>query len=225
MLNYLWIDNDEKTASSWRESSISKSKRERQNYNHEKVAEMKLRYSREKSGIKIKQHPSTQISERNHSQKILMDVNVLRGIDLDHIAKDNIDSFVNKICTENKFLADTSSTRCIKTLCGLLNDSWKHYIYFHPEKLASPQPSILIDDENIKVYVDWSYVCSCTSIDQNIAVLVGLYFLLGLKLHPHRTTIRFLYVYLMADKNQQSHVIRRFCKEYNQTIQWWTMAR
>ncbi|CAF4753569.1 unnamed protein product, partial [Rotaria socialis] len=64
---------------------------------------------------------------------ILMDVNVLRGIDLDHIAKDNIDSFVNKICTENKFLADTSSTRCIKTLCGLLNDSWKHYIYFHPE--------------------------------------------------------------------------------------------
>ncbi|CAF4449325.1 unnamed protein product [Rotaria socialis] len=156
---------------------------------------------------------------------ILMDVNVLRGIDLDHIVKDNLDSFVNKICTENKFLADTSSTRCIKTLCGLLNDSWKHYIYFHPEKLASPQPSILIDDENIKVYVDWSYVCSCTSIDQNIAVLVGLYFLLGLKLHPHRTTIRFLYVYLMADKNQQSHVIRRFCKEYNQTIQWWTMAR
>ncbi|CAF4760669.1 unnamed protein product [Rotaria magnacalcarata] len=82
-------------------------------------------------------------------------------------------------------------------------------------KLASPQPSILIDDENIKVYVDWSYVCSCTSIDQSIAVLVGLYFLLNLKLDPHRTAIRFLYVYLMVDKGQQSNVIRRFCKEYN----------
>ncbi|CAF1518202.1 unnamed protein product [Rotaria magnacalcarata] len=284
ILNYLGIDNDEKTASSWRESLISKYKRERQNYNDEKVVEMKLRYSREKSGRKIKQHPSTQMSARNshivsllddspHTIQqidekieiikrnfqngsledenfkqlwletldyrldfiknnttadilkefsmysnpimILTDVKALSGIDLENIAKDNINSLSNKICTENKFLADTSSIRCIKTLCGLLNDSWKHYIYFYPEKLASPQPSILIDDENIKVYVDWSYVCSCTSIDQSIAVLVGLYFLLNLKLDPHRTAIRFLYVYLMVDKGQQSNVIRRFCKEYN----------
>ncbi|CAF4022766.1 unnamed protein product, partial [Rotaria magnacalcarata] len=202
ILNYLGIDNDEKTASSWRESLISKYKRERQNYNDEKVVEMKLRYSREKSGRKIKQHPSTQMSARNshivsllddspHTIQqidekieiikrnfqngsledenfkqlwletldyrldfiknnttadilkefsmysnpimILTDVKALSGIDLENIAKDNINSLSNKICTENKFLADTSSIRCIKTLCGLLNDSWKHYIYFYPE--------------------------------------------------------------------------------------------
>lgn len=56
------------------------------------------------------------------------------------------------------------------------------------------------------------------SIEQSIALVIGLYFLLDLKLHPHRTTMRFLYFYLLADKNQQSNVIHRFCKEYDSHI-------
>ena len=42
---------------------------------------------------------------------------------------------------------------------------------------------------------------------------------MNLKFHPHRTASRFLYVYLMNDKYQQSNIIRRFCKEYNIEVQ------
>ncbi|CAF2034026.1 unnamed protein product [Rotaria magnacalcarata] len=221
ILNYLGIDNDEKTASSWRESLISKYKRERQNYNDEKVVEMKLRYSREKSGRKIKQHPSTQMSARNHSHIVsLLDdsPHTIQQIDEKiEIIKRN---FQNGSLEDENFKQlwlETLDYRLDFIKNNTTADILKEFsMYSNPiMKLASPQPSILIDDENIKVYVDWSYVCSCTSIDQSIAVLVGLYFLLNLKLDPHRTAIRFLYVYLMVDKGQQSNVIRRFCKEYN----------
>ncbi|CAF4515024.1 unnamed protein product, partial [Rotaria magnacalcarata] len=55
---------------SWRESLISKYKRERQNQNDDQTVEMKLRYSKEKSGRKIKQYPHTQMSERNALKNI-----------------------------------------------------------------------------------------------------------------------------------------------------------
>ncbi|CAF4061121.1 unnamed protein product, partial [Rotaria magnacalcarata] len=188
---------------SWRESLISKYKRERQNQNDDQTVEMKLRYSKEKSGRKIKQYPHTQMSERNALKNIsnmghrsdvmkqmeekteiiktdyqnnsfndpdfkrlwfntyeyrkdfikenttadimkqfpaytnpftiLADVKVLTGIDLSNSVKENIDSLASKINSDNKFLSDNATVRCFKVLCNLLNDSWKHYIYFHPE--------------------------------------------------------------------------------------------
>jgi hypothetical protein len=38
---------------------------------------------------------------------------------------------------------------------------------------------------------------------------------MNLKFQTYRTAVRFLYVYLMNDKQQQSNNIRKFCKEYN----------
>ncbi|CAF3332358.1 unnamed protein product [Rotaria sp. Silwood2] len=82
-------------------------------------------------------------------------------------------------------------------------------------KPATPQPSIVIEDDAIKIYLDWTYVCSSTSMEQFLAIIVGLYYLMNLKFHPYRTIARFLYVYLLHDKQLQTSNIRRFCKEYN----------
>ncbi|CAF4108891.1 unnamed protein product [Adineta steineri] len=270
---------------SWRESLISKYKRERQNSNDERRVEMKLKYSRETSGRKIKQRPITEMSERNVVNKILLaenissnneqmaaksetikedfqnssfdyenlkqlwletyeyrqsfinqnsiadvmeqfpaysnplmvltDVKILKGIDVDISVKEKLDLLAGKICSGNQYITDSSSIRCFKVLCGILNDSWKHYIYFHPEKPATPQPSIVIEDDGIKVYLDWTCVCSSSSIEQSLGIIVSLYCIMNLKFHPHRTAIRFLYVYFLNEKQHQSNCIRKFCKEYN----------
>ncbi len=42
---------------------------------------------------------------------------------------------------------------------------------------------------------------------------------MNLKFHAYRAAIRFLYVYFLNDKQQQSNNIRRFCKEYNIELQ------
>jgi hypothetical protein len=42
---------------------------------------------------------------------------------------------------------------------------------------------------------------------------------MNLKFHAYRAAVRFLYVYLLNDKQQQSNSIRRFCKEYDIEIQ------
>ncbi|CAF1560249.1 unnamed protein product [Adineta steineri] len=274
---------------SWRESLISKYKRERQNSNDERRVEMKLKYSRETSGRKIKQRPITEMSERNVVNKILLaenissnneqmaaksetikedfqnssfdyenlkqlwletyeyrqstinqnsiadvmeqfpaysnllmvltDVKILKGIDLDISVKEKLDLLAGKICSGNQYITDSSSIRCFKVLCGLLNDSWKHYIYFHPEKPVTPQPSIVIEDDGIKVYLDWTCVCSSSSIEQSLGIIVSLYCIMNLKFHPHRTAIRFLYVYFLNEKQHQSNCIRKFCKEYNIELQ------
>ncbi|CAF4165015.1 unnamed protein product, partial [Adineta steineri] len=43
--------------------------------------------------------------------------------------------------------------------------------------------------------------------------------IMNLKFHPHRTAIRFLYVYFLNEKQHQSNCIRKFCKEYNIELQ------
>ncbi|CAF4049719.1 unnamed protein product [Adineta steineri] len=214
ILNHLNVELETKKVNSWRESLISKHKRERQNSNDERRVEIKLKYSRETSGRKIKQRPITEISERNIVNKILLaenissnneqmaakseiikedfqnssfdyenlkqlwletyeyrqsfinqnsiadvmeqfpaysnplmvltDVKILKGIDLDNSVKEKLDLLADKICSGNQYITDSSSIRCFKVLCGILNDSWKHYIYFHPE------PKILINLEQVR---------------------------------------------------------------------------
>ena len=71
----------------------------------------------------------------------------------------------------------------------------------------------------MKIYLDWTFICCSYSIEQSLAVLIGLYCLMNLKFHAYRAALRFLYVYFFNDKQQQSNNIRRFCKEYNIEIQ------
>ncbi|CAF4346441.1 unnamed protein product [Rotaria socialis] len=282
ILNYLGIDQNTKKADSWRESLISKYKRERQNQNDDKTVEMTLRYSKEKSGRKIKQYPQTQMSERNALKNIsnmghrsdvieqmeekteiiktdyqnnsfndpdfkrlwfdtyeyrkdfikenttadimkqfpaytnpftiLADVKVLTGIDLGNSVTENIDSLASKINSDNKFLSDIFQ-KAIPIMRIAVKINLGH------NKPATPQPSMVLEDDTIKIYIDWTYVCSSPSIEQSLAIIVGLYYLMNLKFHPYRTVARFLCVYLLHDKQQQSSNIRRFCKEYNIELQ------
>ena len=62
--NYYILQN------SWRESLISKYKRERQNLDDDKITEMKHKYSKLNSGRKIKGFPMTQMSERNSLKEV-----------------------------------------------------------------------------------------------------------------------------------------------------------
>ncbi|CAF3990124.1 unnamed protein product [Rotaria sp. Silwood1] len=287
ILKHLGIEHDQKNANSWRESLISKYKRERQNINDDRIAHMKNKYSQIQSGRKIKGFTMTQMSERKplqtinsgvntdleqmkaksdiinknfsncsfddqafkrlwietheHRQNfikqhttadilqeypvysnptmILADVKILACVDLDYCVKEKMDILSRKILSGNQFPTDSPAIRCLKVLCSILNDSWKHYICFYPEKPSTPQPTIVIQDDNINIYVDWELICSSHSIEQSFAVLVGLYRLLNLKFNPYRSAIRFLYVYFLNDKQQPSNIIRRFCKEYNIEIQ------
>ncbi|CAF1380950.1 unnamed protein product [Rotaria sp. Silwood1] len=155
-----------------------------------------------------------------HDQKnAVTDVKILACVDLDYCVKEKMDILSRKILSGNQFPTDSPAIRCLKVLCSILNDSWKHYICFYPEKPSTPQPTIVIQDDNINIYVDWELICSSHSIEQSFAVLVGLYRLLNLKFNPYRSAIRFLYVYFLNDKQQPSNIIRRFCKEYNIEIQ------
>ncbi|CAF3919387.1 unnamed protein product [Rotaria magnacalcarata] len=289
ILNHLGVERDSKNVDSWRESLISKYKRERQNLSDDKVIEMKHRYSKVNSGRKIKGFPVTQMSERNslktiaivkytsndseqmkakaeiinknflnnsfddevfkqlwaetheyrqsfikqhttadimeqfsvysNPSMVLEDVKILTSVDLDNSVKERMDVLSSKICSDNQFPTDNPSIRCFKVLCSILNDSWKHYICFYPEKPATPQPTIVVEDDNIKIYCDWTFICSSNSIEQSLAVLVGLYSLMNLKFHAYRAAVRFLYAYFLNDKQQQSNSIRRFCKEYNIELQ------
>ncbi|CAF2713622.1 unnamed protein product [Rotaria sp. Silwood2] len=124
-----------------------------------------------------------------------------------------MDMLSSKICSDNQFPTNNPSIRCFKMLCNMLNDSWKHYICFYPE------PTIVVEDDNIKIYLDWTFICSSNSIEQSLTVFVGLYYLMNFKFHAYRAVIRFVYVYFLNDKQQQSNSIRRFCKEYNIELQ------
>ena len=50
-------------------------------------------------------------------------------------------------------------------------------------------------------------------------LVVGLDCLMNLTFPIYRTAVRFLYVYFMNDKQQQSSDIRKFCKVYNIQLQ------
>jgi hypothetical protein len=78
---------------------------------------------------------------------------------------------------------------------------------------------MVVEDNEVKIYLDWTFVCSSTSIEQSLGIIVGLYSLMNLKFNTYRTALRFLYVYFMNDKLQQSNNIRKFCKEYNIALQ------
>ena len=100
---------------------------------------------------------------------------------------------------------------------SLMNTDCRCSTGFHCNlaSLTTPQPSIVVEEDNIKIYIDWTFICSSNSIEQSFAILVGLYCLMNLKFHAYRSAIRFLYVYFLNDKQQQSNSIRRFFKEYN----------
>ncbi|CAF3978563.1 unnamed protein product, partial [Rotaria magnacalcarata] len=172
--------------------NLSKYKRERQNLSDDKVIEMKHRYS-----------------------KVLEDVKILTSMYLDNSVKERMDVLSSKICSDNQFPADNPSIRYFKVLCSILNDSWKHYTCFYPEKPVTPQPTIVVEDDNIKFIVIGPSFVLQTQFEQSLAVLVDLYGLMNLKFHAYRAAIRFLYAYFLNDKQQQSNNIRRFCKEYN----------
>ncbi|CAF3338490.1 unnamed protein product [Rotaria sp. Silwood2] len=150
---------------------------------------------------------------------ILADIELLSGVNLENSVKEKIQLLSNKICSGNKFLSDDPVVRCFKILCSILNDSWKHYICFYPEKPATPQPTMVIEENDIKIYVDWTFICSSNSMEQSLALVVGLYCLMNLTFPTYRSAVRFLYVYFMNDKQQQSNVIRKFCKVYNIQLQ------
>jgi hypothetical protein len=78
---------------------------------------------------------------------------------------------------------------------------------------------MIVEDNDIKIYLDWTFICSSHSIEQALGILVGLYRLMNLKFHAYRTAARFFYVYFLNEKQQQSNSIRRFCNEYNIEIQ------
>jgi len=74
---------------------------------------------------------------------------------------------------------------------------------------------MVIEDNDIKIYLDWTFICSSNSIEQSVALIVGLYCLMNLTCQTYCTAIRFLYVYFMNDKQQQSNIIRKNCEVYN----------
>ncbi|CAF4552687.1 unnamed protein product [Rotaria sp. Silwood2] len=120
-----------------------------------------------------------------------------------------------------KYLLDTYEYRKHFIKDNTTADVMKQFpAYTNPfTKPATPQPSMVLEDDTIKIYLDWTYVCSSTSMEQSLAIIVGLYYLMNLKFHPYRTVARFLCIYLLHDKQQQSSNIRRFCKEYNIDLQ------
>ena len=68
---------------------------------------------------------------------------------MDYCVKEKMDILSSKIISGNQFptgnqkkqycnnhyylILDNPVIRCFKVLCGILNDSWKHYICFYPE--------------------------------------------------------------------------------------------
>ncbi|CAF2137568.1 unnamed protein product [Rotaria magnacalcarata] len=83
--------------------------------------------------------------------------------------------------------------------------------YSNPHRTrATPLPAIQLKDDHLNVYVDWTFICSSKSIEESIAVLIGLYSLIDLKFNTYRTAARFLYVYLTNDRQQQpSNITQR----------------
>lgn len=125
-----------------------------------------------------------------------------------------LDSQNNFILYENEMIIGKFSFLSV-FLCNL----YRLMLLSHFQKPATPQPSIVVEDDNIKIYVDWTFICSSNSIEQALAILVGLYCLMNLKFHAYRTAVRFLYVYFLGDTQQQSNSTRRFFKEYNIELQ------
>ncbi|CAF1478932.1 unnamed protein product [Rotaria sordida] len=152
----------------------------------------------------IKENTTADIMERfpvySNPSMILTDVKLLTGVDLDHSVKEKMNLLSNKICSNDKFLTDDPIVRCFK-------------------KPVTPQPTMVIEENDIKIYVDWTFICSSNSMEQSLALVVGLYCLMNLTFPTYRTVVRFLYVYFMNDKQQQSNVIRKFCKVYNIQLQ------
>jgi hypothetical protein len=81
--------------------------------------------------------------------QLLTDVKMITGVDLQNSVEEKLGFLATKLCTNNQyptgilvirflchrsdFYLDSTTIRCFKILCGMLNDSWKHYLCFYPE--------------------------------------------------------------------------------------------
>jgi len=80
---------------------------------------------------------------------------------------------------------------------------------------VTPLPTIQVEDDHFNVYLDWTFICSSKSIEESIAILIGLYSLMDLKFNMHRVVARFFYAYLMNDQQKQPNNIRKIFKEHS----------
>ncbi|CAF2854914.1 unnamed protein product [Rotaria sp. Silwood2] len=275
---------------SWREPLISKLKKERQNLVNDEVLQIKIKYSNENSGRKLKGYSMAKVAgkkiqknitmvscssgntnqmekiaeaakigfennsydaeELNHlwiqtyayrlefvknsttqdiikqfpaysnPYRLFSDIKMLTGVDLQNSVQEKMEYLATKLCTNNQYPTDNGTIRCFKILCGMLNDSWKHYLRFYPEMPVTPLPIIQVEDDHLNVCLAWTFICSSKSIEESIAVLIGLYSLMDLKFNTYRTTARFLYVYLMNDQQKQPNNISKIFKEHNIELEY-----
>ncbi|CAF1296475.1 unnamed protein product [Rotaria sordida] len=80
---------------------------------------------------------------------------------------------------------------------------------------VTPLPTIQVEEDHFNVYLDWTFICSSKSIEESIAILIGLYSLMDLKFNTYRMAARFLYAYLINDQQKQPNNIRKIFKEHS----------
>ncbi|CAF1478085.1 unnamed protein product [Rotaria sordida] len=156
---------------------------------------------------------------------------MLTGVDLQTSLQEKMNFLARNLCTNNQyptgmltiilllhtpaFRLDHRTIHCFKILCGMLNDCWKHYFRFYPETPVTPLPTIQVEEDHFNVYLDWTFICSSKSIEESIAILIGLYSLMDLKFNTYRMAARFLYAYLINDQQKQPNNIRKIFKEHS----------
>ncbi|CAF3867891.1 unnamed protein product [Rotaria sp. Silwood1] len=174
---------------SWRESLISKFKRERQN-----LITM----------VSCSSGNTNQMEKIAEAAKIDFENNLYDEEELNHL-------WIQTYAYRQEFVRNSTTQDIINQFPAYSNP------YRTP---ATPLPTIQVEDDHLNVYLDWTFICSSKSIEESIAVLVGLYSLMDLKFNTYRTTARFLYVYLMNDQQKQPNNISKIFKEYNIELQY-----
>ncbi|CAF1267560.1 unnamed protein product [Didymodactylos carnosus] len=145
---------------------------------------------------------------------IYAEIEMLTGLNIEVTGKLILNELYQKLLTENTaFLTDAMPLRLIKVLCGIFEETWKHYIFTSGDP-SSPQPSIKTSDEAIELWVDWTVVLRPKSAEEAIILWLALYHIYELKFPYHSRVVRFMYVILFNEKRYASNSIRKILKLY-----------
>ncbi|CAF1395908.1 unnamed protein product [Rotaria sordida] len=161
------------------------------------------------------------MSERKNQKKIpIVSCSSDYTNEMKKIAEATAISFENNSYDEeelNKFWTQTYEYRQEFIRNNTTQDIIKQFpAYSDPSRTpATPLPTIQVVDDHLNIYLDWTFICSSKSIEESIAILIGLYSLMDLKFNTYRVAARFFYAYLMNDQQKQPNNIRKIFKEHS----------
>ncbi|CAF0980148.1 unnamed protein product [Didymodactylos carnosus] len=192
----------------WKETIQAKFKRQRRplaDINPD-IKQMKEKFSRPDNGRPIKKKTMI-LAERDQEKKVLIQSS---NTDDEGEQEKRVQVMNDELeKSDTDWRNDQLPIGIIKVIARTFDESWHHTIRVGEEEPTTPYPTLKLEENQIKTFLDWQTVTETDSINDAVAILVSFYRLFELKFSTHCRAIRLLYIVLLNEKKYFSNSIRR----------------